>query len=122
VTRLRERDRTQESHKGDRGQHESVERALLKLPGIDDAVVFGLPDPDLGEDVAAVVVTTASLETAGLRSQLRDDLASFAVPRHWLMRATPFPENHAGKVDRAAVIAEARAELNAVTVSAASPS
>jgi acyl-CoA synthetase (AMP-forming)/AMP-acid ligase II len=90
----------------------SVERALLRLNEIQDAVVFGVPDPDLGEDVAAVIVAPSSPNPDDLRARLRDDLATFAIPRHWLVRVEPFPENHAGKVERAAVIAEARAELS----------
>ena len=34
----------------------AVEQALLDAPGVRDAVVFGLEHPDLGEEVAAVVV------------------------------------------------------------------
>jgi acyl-CoA synthetase (AMP-forming)/AMP-acid ligase II len=89
----------------------AVERALLALPEVEDAVVFGLPDPDLGEDVAAVLVASGELDESGLRERLRDDLASFAIPRHWLVRDEPFPTNHAGKVERAVVVAAARERL-----------
>jgi acyl-CoA synthetase (AMP-forming)/AMP-acid ligase II len=94
----------------------AVERALLRIADVEDAVVFGVPDADLGEDVAAIVVTSSSTDPDRLRAALREDLASFAIPRHWLFRGEPFPENHAGKIDRGAVIAEARAELIRQTV------
>ena len=35
----------------------AVERALLAIPGVSEAAVFGVPHPDLGEEVMAVVVT-----------------------------------------------------------------
>jgi acyl-CoA synthetase (AMP-forming)/AMP-acid ligase II len=89
----------------------SVERALLKLDAVVDAVVFGVPDPDLGEDVAAVIVAPTAPDPEELRTQLKADLASFAIPRHWLVRSEPFPENHSGKVERGTVVNEARAEL-----------
>jgi acyl-CoA synthetase (AMP-forming)/AMP-acid ligase II len=94
----------------------AVERALARVGGVQDAVVFGVPDTDLGEDVAAVVVSTSPTTVDDLRAALRDELASFAIPRHWVVREEPFPENHSGKIDRAAVIADARAELSRQTV------
>lgn len=89
----------------------AIERALLQLPDIDDAVVFGIPDRDLGETVATVVVTNTALDYDDLRDRLRGVLASFAIPQHWLAQAEPFQENHAGKVERATVIAAARSHL-----------
>ena len=86
----------------------AVERALLRLAGVEDAVVFGVADPDLGEEVAAAVVAPNAPDPETLRAKLRGELASFAIPRHWLFQSEPFPENHAGKVDRAAVVASAR--------------
>jgi hypothetical protein len=41
---------------------------------------------------------------------LRTQVASFAVPSHWRLQTEPLPLNHAGKVDKAALIAQARAE------------
>ncbi|WP_167138015.1 class I adenylate-forming enzyme family protein [Diaminobutyricimonas sp. TR449] len=88
----------------------AVERALLRLPEVEDAVVFSVPDADLGEDVAAAVVTAAA-DPAGLRAQLQGALASFALPNHWVVQSEPFPLNHAGKVERASVIADALGRL-----------
>ena len=34
----------------------AVERALVAIPGVAEAVVFGVPHPDLGEEVMAIVV------------------------------------------------------------------
>ncbi|WP_435110962.1 class I adenylate-forming enzyme family protein [Nocardiopsis synnemataformans] len=89
----------------------AVERALLRLPYVDDAVVFGVADPDLGEDVAAIVVTPSPQDLGRVREGLRGELASFAIPRHWVFQSEPFQENHAGKVERAKVIEKARACL-----------
>jgi len=59
-----------------------------------------------------VIVAPAAPDTHELQAQLKSDLASFAIPRHWIVRVEPFPENHAGKVDRRSVVAEARTELS----------
>src|SRR4030095_5519375 len=41
---------------GDNIAPAAVERALLDIPGVSEAAVFGVPHPDLGEEVMAVVV------------------------------------------------------------------
>jgi acyl-CoA synthetase (AMP-forming)/AMP-acid ligase II len=60
-----------------------VERALAALPGVAGAVVFGVPDEDWGEIVAAVIAPRepARLDGASLRHALRDQLAGYKLPR-----------------------------------------
>jgi acyl-CoA synthetase (AMP-forming)/AMP-acid ligase II len=38
-------------------------------------------------------------------------LASFAIPSRWQLRTDALPWNHAGKIDKATLVAQARAEL-----------
>jgi acyl-CoA synthetase (AMP-forming)/AMP-acid ligase II len=83
-----------------------VERALLALPGVAEAAVVGVPHADLGEEVMAVVVVEDERTAEQLGAQLRGTIASFAVPSRWQLRTQPLPLNHAGKVDKAAVLAE----------------
>ena len=42
----------------------AVERALMAIPGVTEAVVFGIPHADLGEEVMAVVVVEGDLTRA----------------------------------------------------------
>lgn len=60
-----------------------VERALSALPEVAGAVVFGVPDPEWGQLVAAVVALRegATLDGAEVRRQLRDQLAGYKLPR-----------------------------------------
>jgi acyl-CoA synthetase (AMP-forming)/AMP-acid ligase II len=88
----------------------AVERALVAIPGVAEAVVFGVPHPDLGEEVAAIVVVEGELTPQHLQEQLRTSVASFAVPSRWRLQTEPLPTNHAGKVDKAVLIVQARAE------------
>ena len=88
----------------------SVERALMAIDGVVEAVVFAVPDPELGEDVMAVVVTDRPLTPTDLTTHLRGKLASFAIPRHWRLQTEPLPVNQTGKIDKPAVIAKVRAE------------
>jgi len=89
----------------------AVEQALVALPGVAEAVVFGVPHPDLGEEVMAVVVVAGDLTPQHLQEQLRTCVASFAVPSRWRLQTEPLPVNQTGKVDKAALVAQARAEL-----------
>jgi acyl-CoA synthetase (AMP-forming)/AMP-acid ligase II len=89
----------------------AIERALMNIPGVAEAVVFGVPHRDLGEEVMAVVVTDADLTPEQLKEQLRGELASFAIPSRWKLQREPLATNHTGKVDKTAISAQVRAEL-----------
>ena len=77
-----------------------VESALLALPAVEDACVFGTPDEQWGEIVTAAVVASAPPDE--LRRQLEDKLARFKLPRRFEI-ADALPRTASGKVDRAAV-------------------
>ena len=74
-----------------------VERALEAQPAIDEACVFGLPDPEWGTRVVAFVVSAAS--DAELRAALADargSLASHRRPRQ-VHRVSELPRSPSGK-------------------------
>jgi fatty-acyl-CoA synthase len=60
-----------------------VDAALAALPGVKRAQTVGVPHDTLGEVVVACVVAHegAELDEAGIRDQLKAQLASFKVPR-----------------------------------------
>ncbi|MBB3043736.1 class I adenylate-forming enzyme family protein [Nocardioides soli] len=61
-----------------------VEAVLATVPGIRDVAVIGLPDPDWGEIICAVVVGAPGSRTPGLEFVRRccsDRLATFKHPR-----------------------------------------
>jgi O-succinylbenzoic acid--CoA ligase len=82
----------------------AVERELVRLPGVADAVVVGVADPEWGERVAAVVEPEPGLEPPTLET-VRDVLAS-ALERHELPRTLTvvrsLPRLPGGKIDRGA--------------------
>ncbi|MDV3127836.1 acyl--CoA ligase [Mycobacterium sp. 21AC1] len=78
-----------------------VEAALNALPEVDLAVVAGLPDPELGELVAAAVVPAAGSDPTEdqLRASLRETLSSFKVPRRIVfITHDDIPRTPTGKV------------------------
>ncbi|MFI0404499.1 class I adenylate-forming enzyme family protein [Actinomadura sp. 3N508] len=81
-----------------------IENVLAEHPGVRECVVVGVAHPDLGQEVAAVVVV-AGTEPAPdeLAEFVRERLAYFKVPSRWHVRAEPLPRNATGKVLRAQV-------------------
>ena len=86
-----------------------VERVLLSHPLVREAVVFGIPDPVLGQRVAAVVQLSSGAGNAALGDILKDtrrQLADYKAPeRLWAVDAVP--RGPLGKVDRRAAAAAA---------------
>ncbi|WP_432547338.1 AMP-binding protein [Kineococcus sp. SYSU DK004] len=87
----------------------AVEAVLAAHPGVREVVVVGVPDPEWGQAVAAVVVPTArgcSLEE--LREVVRQRLGAPAAPRRLLL-LEELPLRGPGKPDRSALRALAAA-------------
>jgi malonyl-CoA/methylmalonyl-CoA synthetase len=79
-----------------------VELALDAVPGVTESAVIGVPHPDLGEAVVAVVVRAdPALEETAILAAL-SDLARFKQPRRILF-ADALPRNAMGKVQKAAL-------------------
>jgi acyl-CoA synthetase (AMP-forming)/AMP-acid ligase II len=77
-----------------------IEDALIRHPGVAGAAVLGLPDPDWGEQVAAVIVPAgAPPAAADLRDHMRALLAPYKTPRHWYL-GEAIPVNAMGKVQK----------------------
>jgi o-succinylbenzoate---CoA ligase len=82
-----------------------VEQALLDCPSVKDAVVVGVPDPQWGERVTAVIVPadeTAPPELADLRAAVAAKLPCHAAPRA-AVYVPEIPMLTSGKPDRLAV-------------------
>jgi O-succinylbenzoic acid--CoA ligase len=85
-----------------------VEAALLGLPGVTMAAVYGTPDPEWGEAVTAALVAEAGVTTDAVRRHAAAHLQAHEVPKLWLRRdALPLLPN--GKIDRAALRADGAA-------------
>ncbi len=78
-----------------------VEAVLDDIPGVAASAVIGVPHPDFGEAVVAVVTARAGLTVDGdaLRASLRDRLANYKVPKAVLV-VTDLPRNAMGKVQK----------------------
>ncbi|MFE7353150.1 class I adenylate-forming enzyme family protein [Streptomyces sp. NPDC057543] len=82
-----------------------IEGVLSAHPDVMECIVLGAPHPDLGQEVAAVVVTRAgsAVTDEALRAYAVGELAYFKVPTRWRLTTESLPRNATGKVIRASV-------------------
>ena len=79
-----------------------IEGYLDKIDGVLESAVIGVPHPDFGEAVVAVVVRKpegAGLTEAGLIATLKERIAGFKVPKR-VVFAPELPRNTMGKVQK----------------------
>jgi malonyl-CoA/methylmalonyl-CoA synthetase len=78
-----------------------VEAQIDRLPGIKESAVIGVPHPDFGEGVAAVVVRdgSAAIDERSVISALSDRLARFKQPKRVFV-VDALPRNTMGKVQK----------------------
>jgi long-chain acyl-CoA synthetase len=89
-----------------------VEAALLAHPDVVEAAVYAVPDERLGEEVAATVHGTATLDVDELRTFLGQHLAAYEVPRYVFVTPEPLPRTGSGKLFKRQLRDEAVASLS----------
>ncbi len=87
-----------------RGQKVSpreIEDAVLRLPGVLEAVAVGYPDPVLGHAIRLYLVSEEGLERSSdeIRKYLQSQLEDFKVPKV-IEICRELPRNSSGKADR----------------------
>ncbi|HPX38558.1 MAG TPA: class I adenylate-forming enzyme family protein [Mycobacterium sp.] len=86
-----------------------VEAALLRHPDVVEAAALGLPHPELGEELAAVVVhrpggTVPTVDE--LTAHMAAEVAYFEIPTRWWIREQPLPTVGTEKLDKRTLAAE----------------
>jgi malonyl-CoA/methylmalonyl-CoA synthetase len=78
-----------------------IEAIIDELPGVLESAVIGVPHPDFGEAVIAVVVPRASaaLSEQAIIQTLKNAIANFKVPKH-VHVVKELPRNTMGKVQK----------------------
>lgn len=74
-----------------------VEDALLAHPAVDEVAVIGLPHPEWGQSVHAIVVSRAGVADDELDAWCRERIAAYKRPRSY-ERVDALPRNAVGKV------------------------
>jgi fatty-acyl-CoA synthase len=89
-----------------------VEEFLHRHPDVQDVQVFGVPDPQYGEEICAWIQLRegASTDAEAIREFCRGQIAHFKIPRH-LRFVDEFPMTVTGKVQKFAMRDHMMAEL-----------
>ncbi|MFE1242822.1 AMP-binding protein [Fictibacillus sp. NPDC058756] len=83
---------------------EEIENVLHLLDGVEEAVVFGMPDSYWGEKISAAVIINenSDLSTRDIQRFCRKHLSTFKVPKH-IIFTKEFPYTSSGKIARSKV-------------------
>ena len=76
-----------------------IEAVLTLMPGVRDCAVFGIPDEEFGEALAAAVQTEAGslLQSEDVRRYLQEKIANYKVPKVVTFHAE-LPREESGKI------------------------
>jgi long-chain acyl-CoA synthetase len=76
-----------------------IEACLHTMPGVHDCAVFGIPDEEYGEALAAVVqpMANAGIDAAAVKAHVRQHLAGYKVPKV-VEFAAELPREDSGKI------------------------
>ncbi|MCH8841677.1 MAG: AMP-binding protein [SAR324 cluster bacterium] len=76
-----------------------IEAVLIGLPGVQDCAVFGIPDDEFGESLAAIIAPMdgETPSAAEIRAGLSEHLAGYKIPRHIEFRGD-LPREDSGKI------------------------
>ena len=77
-----------------------IESCICQMPGVAEATAFAVPDPEMGEALAVVVVPNSgtAIDASAIRCHIAAHLASFKMPAHVLIHVEALPRNASGKV------------------------
>ncbi|OZI17767.1 malonate--CoA ligase [Bordetella genomosp. 7] len=78
-----------------------IELIIDEMPGVLESAVIGVPHPDFGEAVVAVVVPRAgaTVDTLAMQAELKSRIANFKVPKQ-IHVVEQLPRNTMGKVQK----------------------
>ena len=78
-----------------------IEGFIDDMDGVDESAVIGIPHPDFGEAVMAIVVPKAGakLNSEAMIATLKTQIANFKIPKR-LEIVSDLPRNAMGKVQK----------------------
>jgi amino acid adenylation domain-containing protein len=92
-----------------------VEDVATRFPGVAACVALGVPNIEIGADIALVYTATQHVDEDAYLRFLRDELPRHMVPRHLFAAASLPPTGNEGKIDRQRVAESVAARLSGVS-------
>jgi len=87
---------------------EEVEESLKRAPGVEDAIVVGVPDPAWGRIIVALVTSAGDFDEPAARAAMLAELAAYKLPKR-IVLLDELPRHPSGKGDYRAAAALASA-------------
>jgi long-chain acyl-CoA synthetase len=77
-----------------------IEEVIYQIPEVSEAAVYGVPHPDLGEEIAAVVVPKegARIDPEEIKAYVKERVAPYKYPRMITVVHEPLPKSGSGKI------------------------
>jgi long-chain acyl-CoA synthetase len=77
-----------------------IEEIIYQIPDVSEAAVFGVPHPDLGEEICAVVLPKqgASIDPEAIKNYVKERVAPYKYPRIVIVAKEPLPKSGSGKI------------------------
>lgn len=76
-----------------------IEKALICMPNVKDCAIFGVPHPEFGESLVAVIETPGMLEQIQVSSFLKEHIAAYKIPRT-IVFTDSLPREDSGKIKK----------------------
>jgi acyl-coenzyme A synthetase/AMP-(fatty) acid ligase len=88
-----------------------VEDIAIRFPHIEQCVALGIPNIEIGADIALAYTAVQPIDEAAFRAFLREALPRHMVPRHLVAQDRLPSTGNQGKIDRSAVAESVLAQL-----------
>ena len=77
-----------------------IEEVIYQIPEVSEAAVYGVPHPDLGEEIAAVVLPKegARIDPVEIKAFVKARVAPYKYPRIVTVVREPLPKSGSGKI------------------------
>jgi long-chain acyl-CoA synthetase len=77
-----------------------IEEVIYQIPEVSETAVYGIPHPDLGEEICAMVLPKegASIDPEEIKTFVKERVAPYKYPRIVTVVSEPLPKSGSGKI------------------------